>query len=185
MRMKGMEDWLNDSKLELTELKIANQSLTEENRGLKIQNEKLKTEGALERADELDKQIEDLIAQVKKLKGDYMAQMANTKDLEAEIQAKELALKQLKTGYEGIESILKTTQEMLEVTKRQYGEQLDFNTKMRQALNEMYSLVVSTDNKDSPIGKEETGLALTTQLQLALVQLINKVLNPADKANNN
>ena len=50
---------------------------------------------------------------------------------------------------------------------------------MRQALNEMYSMVVSTDIKDS-IGKEEVGMALTTQLQLQLVQLINKVLNPSE-----
>ena len=62
MRMKGMEDWLNDSKLELAELKVANQQLNEENRNLKIKNEQLKTEGAFERADEIDKTIEDLIA---------------------------------------------------------------------------------------------------------------------------
>ena len=43
----------------------------------------------------------------------------------------------------------------------------------------MYSMVVSTDIKES-IGKDEVGMALTTQLQLQLVQLINKVLNPSE-----
>lgn len=86
----------------------------------------------------------------------------------------------LKTGHKGLETILKTTQAMLDLTKEQYSEQLETNTAMRACLTELYGMVVAPEATRLDSDGRVKGMTPETQMQI--VQAINRVLNPAHSA---
>ena len=130
-------------KLQITELKVANQDLTEKVRELSLRNESLQSEEELKKVAEMDIQIERLIAEMSNYKSDYLRALEESQRYQAELKAKESTLANLQNGSQGLETILKTTQSMLDLTKEQYSEQLETNTAMRACLTELYNMVVA------------------------------------------
>ena len=70
-RSRDMENLVHTFKLDMAELRMTNQDLTEQVRKLEIRNEEIKIEVEMERVGEMDKRIEELIAQTGKYKTDY------------------------------------------------------------------------------------------------------------------
>lgn len=70
----------------------------------------------------MDNQITELIKQTGAYKGNYLKALESSQRLEADIKAKESTLTNLQSGYSGLETILKTTQSMLDLTKDQYSD---------------------------------------------------------------
>ena len=166
-------------KLEMTELKIANQDLMDKVRQLTIRNTELLSEGELARVSEMDSKINELIELTAGYKTDYLKAMETSTRLQAEMKAKDSTLANLESGHRGLETILKTTQAMLDLTKEQYSEQLETNTLMRSCLTELYNMVVNPEvTKTDKNGKV---VGMTPQVQMQIVQAINRVLNPTSK----
>ena len=175
-----MENLVHDAKLQISELKIENQDLLTENRKLKVQIEEVNVESDLARADEMDVKIQELITQTGKYKSDYLRATQESQDLSAQLKASQSAMNNLQAGNDGLQTIVKTTQQMLQLTKEQYSEQVDTNTEMRRGLNEIYNRVLSQEAAPSSDGSESVGM--TPQVQMDLVQAINRVLNPEKSA---
>ena len=100
---------MHDLKLNMSELRLTNQELTEKVRELQIRNEQLQTEGALERVTDMDQTISDLIKQTSAYKGDYLKALEQSQRFQAELKAKESTLANLESGHQGLQTILKTT----------------------------------------------------------------------------
>ena len=170
----------HDLKLELTELKVANQDLTQKVRELSLRNESLMSETELKRAAEMDVQIERLITEMSNYKADYLRALEESQRFSAELKAKESTLANLTNGTQGLETILKTTRSMLDLTKEQYSEQLETNTTMRGCLTELYNMVVAPEA--TQIDSKGNYKAMTPDTQMQIVQAINRVLNPATQS---
>ena len=86
-------------------------------------------------------------------------------------------MKNLEVANSSLNTIVKSREDMLQLTKMQYSEQVIQNTDMRRGLNDLYKTVVQ--ESASSEGSEFGGM--TPQLQMQLIQLINKVLNPSSE----
>ena len=151
----------------MSEIRLTNQELTEKVRDLTNKNRQLESEPHLKHVNEMDNQISELIKQTSAYKGNYLKAMETSQRLEADIKAKESTLTNLQSGYQGMETILKTTQQMLELTKEQYSEQLETNTSMRACLTELYNMVVAPEA--TRLDNQGRIVAMSTETQMQLV----------------
>ena len=176
-----LEAKMHDMRLSMSELRLTNQELTEKVRELQIRNEQLQTEGALERVTDMDGQITELIKSTSAYKGDYLKALEQSQRFQAELKARESTVANLQSGHDGLQTILRTTQGMLDLTKEQYSTQLDTNTQMRTCLTELYNMVVAPDA--TKLDNNGRVTAMTPETQMQIVQAINRVLNPAHTVN--
>ena len=127
----------------------------------------------------MDGEINDLIEMTSAYKGDYLKAQQEAARLEAENKAQTSTIQNLKNGYDGLQTILSTTQRMLDLTKEQYSEQLQTNTMMRSQLSELYNIVAA------PTATQLDGnghvKSMTPETQMLIVQQLSRVLK-ADKA---
>ena len=65
----------------------------------------------------MDLKISQLIEQTSAYKADYLKALELSQRLQAENKAKDSTLINLESGHKGLETILKTTQAMLDLTK--------------------------------------------------------------------
>ena len=65
----------------------------------------------------MDGEINDLIEMTSAYKGDYLKAQQEAARLEAENKAQTSTIQNLKNGYDGLQTILSTTQRMLDLTK--------------------------------------------------------------------
>ena len=71
----------------------------------------------MERVTEMDEKIERLIQEMSNYKTDYLRTLEESQRYKAELKARESTLTNLHSGLKGHETILRTTQSMLDLTK--------------------------------------------------------------------
>ena len=93
---------MHNFKLQMAEIRLENQELTQKVRELQIRNEELKFEAQLEMTGEMDKKIAELIEKTSKYKNDYFQAMKESQDLSAQLKACQSAMNNLKAGNDGL-----------------------------------------------------------------------------------
>ncbi len=114
----------------------------------------------------MDVQIEKLITEMSNYKADYLRALEESQRFSAELKAKESTLANLTNGTQGLETILKTTRSMLDLTKEQYSEQLETNTTMRACLTELYNMVVAPEATQTDSKGNYKAMTPDTQMQI-------------------
>ena len=90
-----MENLVHGYKLQMSEVKMTNQDLTEKVRTLQIRIEELKVEAEMERVGEMAVKIQELITQTGKYKSDYLRALQESQDLAAQLKASQSTISNL------------------------------------------------------------------------------------------